>query len=149
MSQFFDVICCLFMRLHFTVGCYDRRRTPGNPNSLQLGRIEILFCLSCASTPQSPPQNSLSSVLSFRWWREAPVFRRREECSFVFLLYLQDFLCQLPRCFASPVLLPLCLFLRPILKFRSVGGYADENLHDKCFWATGFGLEVGRCAALL
>ena len=28
---------------------------------------------------------------------------------------------QLPRCFAGTLLLPLCLFLRPILKFWSVG----------------------------
>ena len=27
-SQLFDTNCGLFMRLHFTIGCYDRRQTP-------------------------------------------------------------------------------------------------------------------------
>ena len=108
------------MRLHFTVGCCDWRRTPGNPASLQLRRIEVLS--ACFVHRRHGVHHKLSLLrFNFGWWREAPLFRRREECSFVFLLWLQDFLCQPPRYFVTPVFMPLRLFLRPILMFRSVG----------------------------
>ena len=48
---------------------------------------------------------------------------------------------QPPRCFAGTSLLPLCLFLRPILKFLERWGYADEFHLGKYIRAKDFGLE--------
>ena len=62
------------------------------------------------------------SFLRFKsWCREAPIFRRWEECCSFLLLEFQHTFGQLPRCFAGTLLLPLYLLLRPILKFWSVG----------------------------
>ena len=33
--QFFDLNCGLFIRLHFTIGCYDRRRTSRRRHGFQ------------------------------------------------------------------------------------------------------------------
>ena len=37
------VHCGLFMRLHFTIGCYDRRWTSRRRQSFQFSRIQVLF----------------------------------------------------------------------------------------------------------
>ena len=58
--QFFDVNCGLLMRLHFTIGCYNRRRTSRCRHSFQFSGIQIFFCWSCASTLWSPTTNSHS-----------------------------------------------------------------------------------------
>ena len=56
------------------------------------------------------------------WWRkQAPIFRRWEECCFMFLVQFWDAFSQPPRCFTGTSLLPFRLFLRPILKFWSIG----------------------------
>ena len=42
--QFFDVHCGLSMRLHFTIGDYDYRRTTRVRQSIHFIRIQVLFC---------------------------------------------------------------------------------------------------------
>ena len=42
--QFFDVNCGLFMSLHFSIGCYDCRRTSRRRQSVHFSRIQVLFC---------------------------------------------------------------------------------------------------------
>ena len=51
---------------------------------------------------------------------------------------------QLPRCFAGSLLLPFCLFLRPVLKFWSVGATLIEVHLGKSVRAKDFGLECMR-----
>ena len=41
--QFFDIHNCLFMRLHFSIGCYDYRRTTRLRQSIHFSRIQVLF----------------------------------------------------------------------------------------------------------
>ena len=41
--QFFDIHNCLFMRLHFSIGCYDYRRTTRHRQSIHFSRIQVLF----------------------------------------------------------------------------------------------------------
>ena len=55
--QFFDVNCCIFMRLHFSIGCYDCRRTPGSRCGIQ-----TFLLVLCIDAPESTT-NSLSSGL--------------------------------------------------------------------------------------
>ena len=51
---------------------------------------------------------------------------------------------QLPRCFAGTLLLPLCLLLRPILKFWSVGDalmrFTWANLSERRILVSNFGM---------
>ena len=42
-NQFFDINYSLFMRLHFTIGGYDHRRTARRRQSLHFSRIQVLF----------------------------------------------------------------------------------------------------------
>ena len=59
--------------------------------------------------------NKFSFLRVKSWCRQAHIFRRWEECCSFLLLLIKYTSGQLPRCFAGPSLLPLCLLLRPIL----------------------------------
>ena len=113
--QFFDVHCGLFMRLHFSIGCYDCRRTSRRPQRIHFSRIQVLFADHMHRRAEF--DNKFAFLRFKSWCRQAPIFRRWEECCFVFLIWFQGIFGQLPRCFAGTVLLPLCLFL----KFWSIG----------------------------
>ena len=54
--QFFDIHNCLFMRLHFTIGGYDYRRTARFRQSIHFNITQVLFCWSYALTHRSPQQ---------------------------------------------------------------------------------------------
>ena len=83
--QFFDINCDLFMRLHFSIGCYDCRRTSRRRQSIHFSRIQVLF--DCHVHRRSGVYNKFSFLRFKIWWRrQAPIFRRWEECCFVFLL---------------------------------------------------------------
>ena len=41
--QFFDINCGLFMRLHFSIGCHDHRRTARFRQSIHFSRVQVLF----------------------------------------------------------------------------------------------------------
>ena len=73
----------------------------------------------CIDAPESTT-NSLSSGLRVDAGRH--LFSEGEKNVALFFSFLfSNTFGQLPRCFAGPPLLPLCLLLRPILKFWSVG----------------------------
>ena len=55
--QFFDIHNCLFMRLHFSIGGDDYRRTARRRRSIHLSITQVLF------TRRSRPTNSRSSGL--------------------------------------------------------------------------------------
>ena len=50
------------MRLHFSIGCYDRCRTSRRRQSFQFSRIQVLLLIMCIDAPESTT-NSLSSGL--------------------------------------------------------------------------------------
>ena len=81
--------------------------------------LKSFLLIICIDAPESTT-NSRSSSLRVDAGRH--LFSEGEKnvalsCSFNFLHTLG----QLPRCFAGTLLLPLCLLLRPILKFWRVG----------------------------
>ena len=82
--QFFDVNCGLFMRLHFSIGCYDCRRTTRLRQSIHFGRIQILFADHVHR--RSGVDNKFSCLKLKIWGRQAPIFWRWEERCFIFLL---------------------------------------------------------------
>ena len=51
--RIFDVHRGLFMRLHFSIGCYDCRRTTRLRQGIYFSRIRVLFCWLHASTRRS------------------------------------------------------------------------------------------------
>ena len=62
--QFFDIRCYLFMRLHFTIGCYDYRRTTRLVNLSISASLKSLLLIMCIDAPESTT-NSRSSGLRF------------------------------------------------------------------------------------
>ena len=57
-------------RLHFSIGCYDCRRTPGSRHSLQLGRFQVL---SADHVHRRPGVYHKLSVLQFNCLSLSPV----------------------------------------------------------------------------
>ena len=119
-NQFFDVHRCFFTRLHFSIGGYDYRRTTRFRQGIHFSMIQVFFA---DHMHRRAGVDNKFSFLSFKGWcRQAPIFRRWEECcSFLLLYFFKHTFGQRPRCFAGTLLLPLCLLLRPIFKFWSVG----------------------------
>ena len=109
------------MRLHFSIGGYDCRRTPESRQSPILWNLDPLLLIMCIDAPESTT-NSLSSALILDGEGRHHFSVGEKTVVFFFSKKFEDFLCQIPRCLASPMLLSLCLFLRPILKFWSVRG---------------------------
>ena len=107
------------MRLHFSIGCNNRRWTTRFRQGIQFSRIPVLLLIMSIDAPESTT-NCRSSGLRVDAGRH--LFAEGEKnvalsCSFNF----SHTFVQLPRCFAGTLLLPLCLLLRLILKFWSVG----------------------------
>ena len=110
--QFFDIHNCLFMRLHFSIGGYDYRRTAQF-------RQSIFLLIMCTDAPESTT-NSRSSGL--RVDASKHLFSEGEKnvalsCSFNFNTLLASSSTLLRGHLALATLSPL----RPILKFWSVG----------------------------
>ena len=80
--QLFDIHNCLFMRLHFSIGGYDYRRTTRFRQSMHFSITQVLFADHVYW--RSGVDNKF---LRFqRWCRQAHIFRRWEEYySFVLL----------------------------------------------------------------
>ena len=117
--QFFDIHRCLFMRLHFSIGGYDSRRTTRFVKVSISALLRSFLLIMCIDAPESTT-NSRSSGLRIDAGRH--LFSEGEKnVALLFFLKFQHTFGQLPRCFAGTLLLPLCLLLRPILKFWSVG----------------------------
>ena len=117
--QFFDISCGLFMPLHFTIGCYNRHWISRRRQSFQFSGIKSFLLIMCIEAPESTT-HSLSSGLRVDGAGKHLFLMVRRMLLFFLLLFLTHF-GQFPRCFAGTLLLPLRLFLRPILKFWSVG----------------------------
>ena len=82
--QFIDVNCDLFMRLHFSIGGYDFRRTILGRHSINFSIIPVLFADHMHR--RSGVDNKFSFLRFKSWCREAPIFRRWEECCSLVLL---------------------------------------------------------------
>ena len=108
------------MRLHFTIGCYDLRRTSRRRHGFQFSRIQVLFADHVHR--RSGVYNKFSFLRFkvdgagkhlFSEWEKNAVL------SFSFNFW--DNLGHFPRCFAGTSLLPFRLFLRLVLKLWSIG----------------------------
>ena len=109
------------MRLHFSIGCYDCRRTARCVTVSNSAEFKSFLLITCIDAPESTT-NSLSFALVLDGEGRHHFSVGEKTAVFFFSINFEDFLCQIPRCSASPMLLSLCLFLRPILKFWSVRG---------------------------
>ena len=82
--QFFDILCSLFMRLHFSIGGYDYRRTTRFRQNIHLSITQVIFADHVHW--RSGVDNKFSFLKLKSWCRQAPVFRKREECCSFMLL---------------------------------------------------------------
>ena len=82
--QFFDIRCGLFIRLHFFISSYDRRKTTRFRQSIHFSRIQLLFADHVHW--RSGVDNKFSSFRFKSWFKQASIFWRWEECCFVLLL---------------------------------------------------------------
>ena len=74
------------MRLHFSIGCYDCR---GNTRFRQGVHFSILQVLFANHMHRRSGVDNKFSFLRFKsWCRQTPIFRKWEECCFVFLFNL-------------------------------------------------------------
>ena len=72
------------MRLHFSIGGYNYRRTTRLRQNNHVSRIQVLFADHVH--PHSGVDNKFSFLRFKNWCRQAPIFRRWEEwCSFLLL----------------------------------------------------------------
>ena len=83
--QLFDIHCGLFVRLYFSIGCNDYRGTTRLRQGIHITRIQVLF-LADHMHRRAGVDNKFSFLRFKIWCRQAPIFRRWEECCFVFLL---------------------------------------------------------------
>ena len=61
--QFFDMNCGLFMRLHFTIGCYNCRRNSRRRHGFQSSGIQILFA------DHVHRRSGVDNKFSFLWFK--------------------------------------------------------------------------------
>ena len=76
--QFFDIHNCLFMRLHFSIGGYDYRRTARFRQSIHFSITQVL--LADHMHRRAGVDNKFSFLKFKSWCRKAPIFRKWEEC---------------------------------------------------------------------
>ena len=91
--QFFDIHRCLFMRLHFSIGGYDYRRTARFLKVSISASLKSFLLIMCIDAPESTT-NSLSSGLRVDAGRH--LFSEGEKnvalsCSFNFNTFLASF----------------------------------------------------------
>ena len=128
------------MRLHFTIGCYNRRRTSRCRHGFQLSGIQILFA------DHVHRRTGVYNKFSFLWFNCDGADRHQfsegeKNVVLCFFFVFGDIFGQPPRCFTGTSLLRFRLFLRPILNFLEDWGYADEDHLGKSFQAMESGLE--------
>ena len=80
--------------------------------------FKSFLLIMCIDAPESTTNSRSSSV---RFDASKHLFYEGEKNDLYFLLCFEDNFGQSPRCFTGRSLLPLCLFLRPIIKFWSIG----------------------------
>ena len=104
------------MRLHFSIACYDYRRTSRRRLSINFSRIQVLFADHVHR--RSGVYNKFSFLKFKIWWRRQAPFSEGEKNAVSFFSFIFRCFWQPPHCFTGTSLLPFHLFLRPILKFE-------------------------------
>ena len=88
-TQFFDIHRCLFMRFHFSIGGYDYRRTTRFRQGIHFSFTQVLFADHVHW--RAGVDNKFSFLRFKTWCRQAPIFRRWEECCSFMLLFSTHF----------------------------------------------------------
>ena len=119
--QFFDIHCCLFMRLpllHWRLWLsLDFTISSKYPFQHHSSPFLLIICIERAGVDNKFPFFSGLRVDAGKHL----VSEGEKNTAFIFLFWFYNTFGQPPRCFTGPSLLPLCLLLSPILKFWSVG----------------------------
>ena len=107
------------MRLHFSIGGYDCRRTTRLRHGFHFSRIQFLLLIKCIDAPESTT-NYLSSGLIFDGASKHKFSEGEKNAALFFSFNFNTLLASLH---AASRAHRSChsLFLRPILKFWSIG----------------------------
>ena len=132
------------MPLHFSIGGYDYRRTPRLRQSIHFSITQALFCWSCALTLRSRQQILFPHVSNLM--QAATYFPKvRRMLPFGAPLIFNTLLASCHAASRAPCSLPLCLILRPIFKFWSVGAtlmrFTWANITERRILVSNFGSQ--------
>ena len=150
--QFLDIHCSLFMRLHFSIGGYDYRRTTRFRQGIHFS--QVLFADHMHR--RSRVHNKFSFLRFKSWCRQAPIFPKVRRMQFCFSPSIFIHFRPASTLLRGHLALALCLLLRPILKFWSVGAtlmrFTWANHSERRIAALNFSstcLDVGLASACL
>ena len=127
------------MRLHFSIGGYDYRRTTRFRQGINFSIIQVLF--ADYMHRRSGVDNKFSFLRFKSWCRQAPIFRRWEECCFVFPLLTWIHFWPASTLLRGHLALATLYFPETDPQFLERWGYADEVHLGKPFRAKDFCLE--------
>ena len=139
--QFFDINCCLFMRLHFSIGGYDYRRTARFRQSIHFTRIQVVFA------DHVHRRSGVYNKFSFLWFKiwctqadtNFPKVRRR------MLFYgsplISRYFWQASTLLHGHIALAIPSLLETDPQILERWGFADEVNLGKSIRAKDFGLE--------
>ena len=130
------------MRLHFSIGGYDYRRTARFRHSIHLSITHVIFADHVHW--RSGVDNKFSFLRFKSWCRQAPIFRRWEECCFVFLLFIFKHFWPASTLLRGPTALATLSPPETDPQILERWRYADEVHLGKSVRAKGFGLECMR-----
>ena len=124
--QFFDIHRGFFSCLHLAVGRHHRRRILGIPHDLQIGRVKVSLAHHMHTCSGVHYKLSFLRVYG-GCGQHDPLIGGRLECSLVFIFELVYVFGKVPCLASGASLLSTSLFLRPILKFHSIGTSLMRN----------------------
>ena len=128
------------MRLHFSIDCYDNRRTTRLLQSIQFSGIQILFADHVRR--RSGVDNKFSFLRFKIWWRrQAHIFRKWEECCFYLCPLICGYFWPDSTLLHGHVALAIPSLPEIDPQILEHWGYADEDHLGKSLQAMDFGLE--------
>ena len=131
------------MHLHFSIGGYDYRRTTRLRQGIHFSRIQVFFADHVHR--RSGVDNKFSFFRFKSWWRRhAPIFRRWEECCFIFLLNCLGYFWSASTLLHGHIALAILSLPETDPQILEHWGYADEVHLGKSFRAMDIGLECQR-----
>ena len=137
--QFFDIHCGLFMRLHFSVGCYDCRRTTRIRHGFQFSVIQILFADHVHR--HSGVYNKFSFLWFKGWWRRQTTFSEGEKNAVLCFSLILGYFWLASTLLHGHIDLAIPSLLETDPQIVEHWGYADEDHLGKSFQAMDSCLE--------
>ena len=128
------------MRLHFTIGCKNRRRTSRCRHGFQFSGIQVLFCWSCASTLRSL-QQILFPLVEGLMAQAGTDFQKVRRMLFYVSILIVGYFWPASTLLHGHIALAIPSLPETDPQILEHWGYADEDHLCKLIRAKDFGLE--------